>query len=285
MINHCYRVVVTGAMGQLGQDVVKQLLKKEYEVFATDIEDMDILDEPGVKKFFSAANPDVIVHCAAYTNVDRAEDEKEKCYRVNVEGTWNVASAAVEHNAEFVYISSDYVFDGKKETAYLESDTPSPLNYYGFTKLRGEQIVTSLTKKHFILRTSCLYGQHGDNFVVKVLKQAKSADEIFVVNDQFSSPTYTVDLANLVPDLIASEQYGVYHGANQGVCSRFELASSIVEQIDLETVITPVLSSQYPSKAIRPSNSYLGSEMLEHNGFCLLPHWRESLTMFLKLVA
>jgi len=255
------RVLVTGADGQLGYDVVKKLNELDIEHMGVDKKDFDLTNEKETKEFISDYEPNIIVHCAAYTDVDQAEVERELCYKVNVDGTKYVAEIAKKLDAKMLYISTDYVFDGQGEKPFEVTDQPNPINYYGETKYQGEQEVQKLLNKYFIVRTSWVFGEHGDNFVKTMLKLGKERDEISVVSDQYGSPTYTGDLADLIIEMIKTDKYGVYHATNEGVCSWYEFAKEIFKAADINVNVIPVSSDEFETKAERPKNSRLYSKV------------------------
>jgi len=261
------RVLVTGANGQLGYDVVRRLKEESIEHTGATREDFDLRNENQVKEFIVKYNPDVIVHCAAYTNVDKAEDERELCYNVNVMGTRYIAETAKEINAKMLYISTDYVFNGEGEEPFEVTDEPDPINYYGQTKYEGELEVQKLLEKYFIVRTSWVFGINGDNFVKTMLKLGKERDEISVVADQVGSPTYTYDLAGLIVEMIKTDKYGIYHATNEGYCSWYEFAKEIFEVAGIDVKVKPVGTEEFPTKAERPRNSRLSKESLVNNNF------------------
>jgi len=274
------KVLVTGADGQLGYDVVKELKELNIEHIGVDKEDFDLTNENETKEFILGYNPDVIVHCAAYTDVDQAEIEKELCYQVNVEGTRYVAEAAKELDAKMLYISTDYVFDGEGEEPFEVTDQPDPINYYGETKYQGEQIVKKLLDKYFIVRTSWVFGDHGDNFVKTMLKLGKKREEISVVADQYGSPTYTEDLAKLIIEMIRTDKYGIYHATNDGFCSWYEFAKEIFKAADIDVNVKPVSSNEFVTKAERPKNSRLSKKRLYDNSFKPLRNHKKSIKKF-----
>lgn len=280
--NFSIKVLVTGVNGQLGYDVVKRLNELGIEAIGVSRNDFDIRDRDQTQDYILKNKPDVIVHCAAYTAVDKAEDEKEKCYVINVEGTKNIAEACKKIDAKMVYISSDYVFDGQGIEPQSESKATNPVNYYGYCKEQGERVVRDIVEKHFIIRTSWVYGKNGGNFVKTMLKLAQMKDEINVVNDQIGAPTYTKDLAILICDMIQTTKYGTYHGVNEGYCSWYEFALAIFEKVGVNIKVNPVPSSKYPTKAIRPLNSRLSKKNLDKNGFKRLPKWKDALDRYLK---
>lgn len=281
-VNFSLKVLVTGADGQLGYDIVKRLDELEIDVIGTKRVDFDLTNKDQIRDFIKDMKFDIIIHCAAYTAVDKAEDEKELCYAVNVEGTRNIAEVAKEFNARMVYISTDYVFDGSGSEPHNENEETNPINYYGYTKEFGEQIVKTLIDKHFIVRTSWVYGINGNNFVKTMLQLAKTKDEISVVCDQIGSPTYTKDLAKFVVELIQTDNFGVYHGVNEGYCSWYEFAENIFNKSQIQMKVIPVSSSEYQTKALRPINSRLSSENTENANIEKLPQWNDALSRFLK---
>jgi dTDP-4-dehydrorhamnose reductase len=274
------KVLVTGVDGQLGFDVVKKLKKLDIEHIGVDKKDFDLTNENETKEFILDYQPDVIVHCAAYTDVDQAELERELCYQVNVEGTRYVAEVAKKLGIKMLYISTDYVFDGQGEEPFEVTVQPNPINYYGETKYRGEQEVQKLLDKYFIIRTSWVFGEHGDNFVKTMLKLGEERDEISIVDDQYGSPTYTGDLAELIIEMIKTEKYGVYHATNEGFCSWYEFAKEIFTVVDADVKVKPVSSDEFETKSERPKNSRLSKQSLISN-FDLLENYILALKKFL----
>lgn len=275
------RVLVTGAGGQLGYDVVKRLEENNIECIGTNRNELDITNEAQTKEFITNYKPDVVVHCAAYTAVDRAEDERQICYQVNVLGTRYVAEACKEIDAKMVYISTDYVFDGDGEHPFEVTDTPNPINYYGQTKYEGELEVQKHVEKHFIIRISWVFGNNGNNFVKTMLRLGKERAEISVVADQIGSPTYTFDLAKLVVEMIWTEKYGVYHSTNEGFCSWYEFACEIFKQAGVDVKVNAIRTEDYPTKAKRPKNSRLSNKELRVNLLYMLPNWKTGLDHYL----
>jgi dTDP-4-dehydrorhamnose reductase len=275
-------VLVTGADGQLGYDVVKKLKELNIEHIGVDKEDFDLTNKKETKEFILNYEPDVIVHCAAYTDVDQAEIERKLCFKVNVDGTRYVAEATKKLDAKMLYISTDYVFDGQGEEPFKVTDQPNPINYYGETKYQGEQEVQKLLDKYFIVRTSWVFGEHGDNFVKTMLKLGKEKDEISVVADQYGSPTYTGDLAKLIVAMIRTDKYGVYHVTNEGFCSWYEFAKEIFKVSDIDVNVKAVSSDEFETKAARPKNSRLSKNSLIDTNFNLLNKWDKTLKQFLK---
>ncbi|AZO93474.1 dTDP-4-dehydrorhamnose reductase [Halocella sp. SP3-1] len=274
------KVLVTGANGQLGYDVVKRLEQNKIGYLGTDIDTLDISNEEQVKRVINDYNPDVVIHCAAYTAVDKAEDERKLCYAVNVLGTRYVADSCKETNAKMVYISTDYVFDGEGDKPFEVTDTPNPVNYYGQTKHEGELEVQKSLEKCFIIRISWVFGIHGNNFVKTMLRLGKERDELSVVSDQIGSPTYTYDLAGLLVDMIQTEKYGIYHATNEGYCSWYEFACEIFRQAGIDIKVNPIKTEDYPTKARRPKNSRLSKELLYE--FKKLKKWQTALKNYLN---
>ncbi|HAQ39733.1 MAG TPA: dTDP-4-dehydrorhamnose 3,5-epimerase [Clostridiales bacterium] len=280
-VNFKLKFLVTGVNGQLGHDVAKKLRELNLEVTAVGRNEFDLTDKEQIKNYITEAKPDVIIHCAAYTTVDKAEDERELCYRVNVEGTKNIAEAAKEINAKLVYISTDYVFDGEGTEPFSEGAEPNPINYYGYTKELGEQIVKKSIDRYFIVRTSWVYGINGNNFVKTMLELAETKDDISVVADQIGAPTYTVDLAKFIVNLVQTNHYGTYHGVNEGYCSWYEFAKTIFEKANINVKLKPIETSKYPTKAKRPKNSRLFKGNTDAAGIARLPNWEDALDRFL----
>ena len=276
------KVLVTGVKGQLGYDVMAELAKRNIEAIGVDIDEMDITDKISVEKVIGEAAPDVVVHCAAYTAVDAAEDNVELCRRVNAGGTRNIAEVCKKLDCKMVYISTDYVFDGQGTRPWEPDDERHPLNVYGQTKYEGELAVQENLSKYFIVRIAWVFGKNGKNFVKTMLKLAETHDKLTVVNDQFGSPTYTYDLARLLVDMIQTDKYGIYHATNEGICTWYEFACEIFRQAGVKIEVTPVPASEYPTKAKRPENSRLDKSKLTENGFERLPSWQDALERYLK---
>lgn len=276
------KVFVTGVKGQLGYDVVNELKKRNMEAIGVDIQDMDITDADSVNKVIGEAAPDAVIHCAAYTAVDAAEDNVEVCRKVNADGTQNIANMCKRLDIPMVYISTDYVFDGEGERAWEPDDERQPLNVYGQTKYEGELAVQNTLDKYFIVRIAWVFGVNGKNFIKTMLNLAKTHDTITVVNDQFGSPTYTYDLARLLVDMVLTDKYGVYHATNEGICNWYEFACEIFRQAGVKVNVVPVSAAQYAAKAKRPSNSRMSKEKLTENGFVKLPSWQDALGRYLE---
>ena len=278
------KVLVTGVKGQLGYDVVNELEKRGMTAIGVDIDEMDITDAVSVNKVIKEAAPDAVIHCAAYTAVDAAEDNVELCRKVNAEGTANIAEVCKELDIKMMYISTDYVFDGQGERPWEPDDERHPLNVYGQTKYEGEVAVTDALDKYFIVRIAWVFGLNGNNFVKAILNKAKTVDTLTVVNDQFGSPTYTYDLARLLVDMIQTEKYGFYHATNEGICTWYEFACEIIRQAGMDAKVLPVSADQYPAKAKRPTNSRMSKEKLTENGFEKLPAWQDALKRYLEII-
>jgi len=284
-------ILVTGAAGQLGTDVAAELQRRKIEYIGTDIiaaesiEALDITDSSAVGKRVDACKPKCVIHCAAYTAVDKAEDEAERCFRINAEGTENIARACGDTDSAMIYISTDYVFDGKGETPYETDAVKSPISIYGKSKLAGEEAVQRYLEKYFIVRISWVFGQIGNNFVKTMRNLAKAKYELSVVSDQIGSPTYTPDLAKLLCDMAQStgkqKKYGIYHATNEGFCSWADFAEEIMSRTKSSCRINPILSEQYPTKAARPKNSRLSKVSLDEAGFERMPAWQDALGRFL----
>ncbi len=276
------KILVTGVGGQLGYDVCRELNNRGYnDVKGVDRSQLDITDENAVYDCVTKNQPDVIVHCAAWTAVDKAEDCKDECYKVNVLGTRFLTQAAKKVGAKLVYISTDYVFKGEG-TAFQEvNDEKQPLSVYGLSKYQGE-LEAAQCKKHFIIRVSWVFGINGNNFVKTMLKLAETKTELNVVNDQIGSPTYTVDLAKLICDMIVTKKYGTYHATNEGVCSWYDFAKKIFELAGKNVKVNGISTSAYPTKAHRPLNSRLSKRSLDQAGFSRLPGWQDALEQYLQ---
>lgn len=278
------RVLVTGAKGQLGSDVMAELEKHGHVGIGTDVEEMDITDLEKVEEVIAQADVEAVVHCAAYTAVDAAEDNVELCRKINAAGTENIAKVCKEHGLKMMYISTDYVFDGQGERPWEPDDERHPLNVYGQTKYEGELAVEENVEKFFIVRIAWVFGLNGKNFVKTMLNLGKTRGEVSVVNDQIGSPTYTPDLARLLVDMIETEHYGHYHATNEGLCTWYEFAREIFRQAGIDVKVTPVTSEQFPAKAKRPSNSRMNKDKLTKNGFTHLPRWQDALKRYLLLI-
>lgn len=279
------KVMVTGAGGQLGYDVLRELNARGMEGLGVDVKDFSLTDGPAALAFVQRYAPDVVVHCAAYTNVDGAESQPEVCAAVNGMGTLNLVRAALSVGASMVYISTDYVFPGTGDTPWKEDDTPRPCNVYGLSKLQGEDAVRSLMTRFFVLRTSWVFGLNGKNFVRTMLRLGAERSEVKVVCDQIGSPTYTRDLARVICDLIATDRYGVYHVRNEGFISWAQFAAMIMQKAGLPCRVVPVPSSEYPTPACRPLNSRLDGSKLARAGIAPMPSVESALDRYLAELA
>ena len=276
------KILVTGATGQLGYDVCKTLSERGVDHCGAGSHDFDITDADATNDYINSCRPDAVIHCAAYTKVDLAEDEPERCLRVNAEGTRNIALACRELGAKLAYISTDYVFPGTGEKPWETDDAAGPLNVYGKSKLAGEDAVRKLVEKHFIVRTSWVIGEHGNNFVKTMLRLAQTHSRLRVVDDQIGSPTFTMDLAPLLCDMIETENFGVYHATNEGLCSWAELAETVFQIAGKDVEVEHVSTEAYGAKAPRPKNSRLSKASLDAGGFARLPAWELSLEKLLE---
>ena len=277
------KVLVTGVKGQLGHDVMDELALRGIEGFGVDVEEMDITDRTACETVISQEKPDAVIHCAAYTAVDAAEDNLELCRKINAEGTRNIARVCKAMDIKMMYISTDYVFNGGGERPWEPDDHREPLNVYGLTKYEGEIAVEQNVQKYFIVRIAWVFGVNGKNFIKTMLRLGKEKGAVSVVNDQIGSPTYTYDLARLLVDMIQTDKYGRYHATNEGLCSWHEFACEIFRQAGMDEVkVTPVDSDGFPAKAKRPSNSRMSKEKLTENGFERLPSWQNALERYLK---
>lgn len=277
------KILVTGCSGQLGYDVIRRLEDLKIDCLGASRKDFDLTNELDTKNFIKNYKPDAVVHCAAYTAVDKAEDERDICYRTNVLGTRYIAQACKDIDAKILYISTDYVFDGKGDKPFEVTDIPNPINYYGKTKYEGELEVQKYVDKAVIVRISWVFGENGNNFVKTMLRLSRERRELSVVSDQIGSPTYTFDLAKLISDMITTEKYGIYHATNEGYCSWHEFASAIFDMADINIKLNPIRTEDYPTKALRPKNSRLSKKSLDLNGFQRLPHWKNALEEYIKI--
>ncbi|WP_199621241.1 dTDP-4-dehydrorhamnose reductase [Paenibacillus alkalitolerans] len=289
MSGKCFTVLVTGANGQLGQELTLWNAGDAAEAdaalnivgFGRDTLDITIFGD--CRRVFAQHRPDAVIHCAAYTAVDRAESEPDEAYRINAAGTRNVAVAAREIGAKLTYVSTDYVFDGSGTRPYSEYDRPNPQTVYGKSKLAGEQLVQTLHERYFIVRTSWLYGRHGNNFVKTMLKLGSERERLKVVHDQVGSPTSTLDLARFLLELVRTDYYGIYHASNAGSCSWYEFAKAIFEESGLKVQVDPCTTGQIPRPAPRPAYSVMDRMAIRVNGLTDLPHWREALRQYVRM--
>lgn len=277
------KFLVTGVNGQLGYDIVKELEKRGHEAVGTDRSTMDITNQAQVEEVVKREKVDGIFHCAAYTAVDKAEDEIEQCRAVNATATAFLAKVCQELGIKMLYLSTDYVFDGEGTKPWdTEDKVIAPLNIYGQTKYEGEEAVKKYLEQYFIVRISWVFGKNGNNFIKTMLRLGKERGAVSVVQDQVGSPTYTADLAVLLVDMMETEKYGIYHATNEGFCSWYEFACEIFKQAGMDVVVTPVDSTQFKTKAKRPHNSRMKKEKLIENGFHRLPSWQDALSRYLK---
>jgi len=274
------KILVTGARGMLGQDLCA-LLIKEHEVIAVDLPEVDITDSADTMAALDIYRPEMVIHCAAYTDVDGCERDADLAYRVNAFGTWNVAAACRKYDLALVYMSTDFVFDGEKGAPYDEFDRPNPIGVYGRSKYAGEELVRQLVAKHIIIRTAWLFGIHGKNFVRTILRHAGEKDELRVVADQVGCPTYTVDLAEAIAGLAGTELYGTYHITNAGACSWAQFAEEIIKQAGLKAKVIPISTLEWNSPTRRPKDSRLRHLALEMLGRDNIRPWQVALTEFL----
>lgn len=277
------KILVTGATGQLGWDVGKELKKRNIECRGTGSKELDITDREAVMWYIQDYRPDAVIHCAAYTAVDKAEDEPERCRDVNVNGAAYIAEACRAIDAKMIYISTDYVFGDDGDKPHEVDDPVHPLNVYGQTKWEGEEAVRRTLQKYFIVRISWVFGEHGNNFVKTMLRLGDTHKEISVVADQFGAPTYTADLAPLLCDMIETDKYGTYHACNCGCCSWAEFAEEIFKNAQMDVKVKPITTEEYPTKARRPKNSRLSMDTWTEAGFEMLPVWQTAVNRFISL--
>ncbi len=277
------KILITGSKGQLGHDLMNEFDKRGVEYIGVDVAEMDITDAKACRQVITEAKPDAVIHCAAYTAVDAAEDNVELCRKINAEGTKNIAEVCRDLDVKLMYISTDYVFNGEGVRPWEPDDHREPLNIYGLTKYEGEVYIERLVKKYFTVRIAWVFGVNGKNFIKTMLRLGKEKGAVSVVNDQIGSPTYTYDLAWLLADMIETEEYGRYHATNEGLCSWYEFACEIFRQAGMDNVrVTPVDSSQFPARAKRPKNSRMDQSKLVEKGFTPLPTWQDALGRYLK---
>lgn len=276
------KILVTGVKGQLGYDVVKVLEERNIECLGVDIDDFDITDADATSGYIRKYAPNAVIHCSAYTAVDKAEGELELCRKVNVDGPRNIAAVCKEIGAKMIYISTDYVFPGIGDKPYETDDPTGPLGAYGQTKLDGELAVKEILSRFFIVRISWVFGINGNNFVKTMLRLGKERKEINVVCDQIGSPTYTADLAPLLCDMVVTEKYGTYHATNEGYCSWAEFTEEIFKLAGYSTKVIPIPTSEYPTKAKRPLNSRMSKKSLDRAGFKRLPLWQDAVSRYVS---
>ena len=274
-------ILVTGSTGQLGSDVVKELLKRGYSTLSPNRSEFNLCSEDSIRNYILNSNCEAIVHCAAYTQVDKAEDEKDLCIKINATATKHIVKCAKILDIPMIYISTDYVFDGTKDGEYTENDETNPINIYGESKLAGEKYVQEILDKYYIVRTSWVFNINGKNFIETMLRLSKTNNQLSIVNDQIGSPTYTKDLSRLLVDMLETSKYGLYHATNEGYCSWYEFADTIFKLANINIDIKAINSNEYASRAKRPMNSKLSKDKLIEYGFKPLPHWEDALKDYL----
>ena len=275
------KVLVTGVKGQLGYDIVNECQRRNITAVGVDIDEMDITDAKQVNSIIREAKVDAVIHCAAWTAVDKAEEKVELCRKVNRDGTENIAKVCQKLDIPVMYFSTDYVFDGMSKEPWNEYDHREPLNVYGQTKYEGELIVEKLPK-HFIVRISWVFGLNGNNFIKTMLRLGETNKEVSVVDDQIGSPTYTYDLAQLCVDMIQTQAYGTYHITNEGTCTWYEFACEIFKQAHMDIKVIPVDSTKFSASAKRPANSCMNKSELDKHNFNRLPTWQDALKRYLE---
>lgn len=279
------KILICGKNGQVGSDCTA-LLRKRHQVFAPDEKDLDIVNRTSVLQAVSDVSPEVVLNCAAFTNVDGCEKNQEEAWKVNVEGTGNLAQAVNKHGGTLVHLSTDYVFNGRKSIPdpYTENDTPDPLSHYGRTKLEGELMIQRSGTRHLIIRTAWVYGISGQNFLKTILKRALNAprEEIKIVADQFGSPTWSYHLSGQIQTLIENNCRGIYHASADGYCTWHELARYFLQKMEIESTIVPCSTEEYPTPAVRPRNSILENRRLKEEGLSEMPHWRDGIDQFVR---
>jgi len=274
------KILITGSKGQLGIELI-DIAPQEHKIFGYDL-DMDITDRFAIESKFSKVKPDLVIHCAAFTDVDKCEDRRKKVFLVNSTGTENLAKVARKYDCEFVYISTDYVFNGKKDMPYVEEDIPDPVSIYGKSKLAGEEAVTNILERFYILRTTGIYSRYGKNFVETIIRASENCREIEVVDDQVCTPTYSLDVAECIYKLIETGMYGIYHATNDGQCSWYQFTKEIFKILGKRVTVVPVKSGRLEGRASRPSYSVLANLKLEKNKIYFMRHWKEALKGFLE---
>lgn len=277
------KALITGGSGQLGYDIAKLLKEKNTIMYVPTHDEMDITNRDSVMRAFASFKPDVVFHCAAYTAVDKAEEDKDRCFDINVNGTKNIVDVSNIYGTKVVYISTDYVFHGDKDGVYETNDITDPINYYGYTKYLGEQEVIK-NSNNLIVRISWVFGINGKNFIKTMLKLASSRDEISVVSDQIGSPTYTYDLARLLVDMVNKNKSGIYHATNEGYCSWYEFAKYIFEVSNIDIRVNPILTKDYITLAKRPLNSKLSKDKLDEEGLTRLPDWKDATKRYIRVL-
>lgn len=285
--NNKMKILVTGAKGQLGKKII-DILGRDYQLILTDADNMDITEILAIRNVIEKEKPDYIIHAAAYTQVDKAEENVELCRKINSLGTKNIATVAGEYNIKLIYISTDFVFDGSKNLPYSETDIANPLSIYGLTKFEGEEFIREICSKYYIIRVAWLFGEMpdghtGTNFVEVMLKLAKEKPFLNIVNDQIGSPTYTGDLVETISKIInQSPEFGTYHFSGTGACSWYDFAKEIFRQTNTAIDLKPIASAKYPQKAQRPAYSYLDKSKIENALDIKVRPWQEMLAEYLK---
>jgi len=278
------KILLTGAKGQLGS-ACKEVMKSDYEIIDTDLEEFDITSWDNVILTISQLSPDIILNCAAFTNVDECETKRKESERINVEGPRNLAQGAARYEKVIVHISSDFVFDGRKRLPqpYFEDDPMRPLSFYGITKMESETAVKQNAVNYILIRTGWLYGIRGDNFIKRILALAlqKDRESLRVVNDQFGSPTWAYRLAQQIKLLLDNGKEGVYHATSEGYCSRYEWVKYVLERMEINIPVLPCTSDEYPTPAKRPANSILENRQLKTEGLNIMPTWQKDLDTFI----
>ena len=278
-------IIVTGVTGQLGYDVADELDRRGEKFIATTRKEIDLTDEKSIKDFITEHKPDAVIHCAAYTAVDKAESEAELALTVNSLATRHVAEACRDVEAKLLYPSTDYVFGGDGSQPYEVTDEKAPCNVYGRSKLLGEDSVRAINRRNFIVRISWVFGKNGKNFVKTMLNLAKTHKKLSVVADQIGSPTYTKDLAPLLVDMVHTDKFGTYHATNEGFCSWAEFAAEIFKQAKKDVEVEAITTAEYPTPARRPFNSRLSKKSLDAAGFSRLPDWQDALKRYLEEIS
>lgn len=276
------KVLITGAKGQLGSDILTHLTKNGFSCVGIDIDDFDLTNEQDVYENIKKIAPSVIIHCAAYVAVDRAEEEKSRCYSVNVDATKYIVNIAKELSSKLIFFSTDYVLNENGTNLLTENIKTNPINYYGYTKELAEKYIVDNLKDYFILRISWIYGKNGNNFIKTMVKLSETKKELSVVDDQVGSPTYTKDIASAIDQFIKSDKCGIYHLTNEGFCSWCEFAKTIFSKLNIDIKVNAVSSQSYKTLAKRPKNSRLSKEKLIENGFFKLPLWQDALDRYLE---
>jgi dTDP-4-dehydrorhamnose reductase len=279
-------IAIIGCNGQLGQDMVSACVSHNHSVHGIDFPQIDITNRPGTATIITGIQPDIIINCAAFTDVDACETEKEKAFAVNAHGIENLAFVAKSLDIPVVHFSTDYVFDGRKITPYIENDTPNPLTVYGKSKLAGEERLSAITPRHYTFRIAWLYGVHGNNFVKTIhsiaLQRAREKKRLNVVNDQFGTPTYTQEVCTQVLKIISTGAYGIYHCTNEGACSWYDFACAIVKAFDIGVDVVPCKTEEFPRPAPRPAYSVLENAHIKSLGLPTMRFWKEAFDTFVE---